>query len=189
MKELPSFKTRNLFLRKVLLSDSSNYQRYFADFEVVRMLSRVVPWPYPDSGAEDYIKNIMLPNQGHNRWSWAICLKETPHALIGCIELFQNEQPWNRGFWLAKEYWGKGFMTEAVEPVTDFAFSVLDFEKLIFANAVQNIASRRVKEKSGARFLKVMPAEFVDDRLKEQEMWELTKVEWQKLNPLKNFKS
>ena len=42
-------------------------------------------------------------------------------------------------------------MTEAVKPITDYAFDVLGFEKLVLANAVGNSASRRMKWKSFMR--------------------------------------
>ena len=86
-------------------------------------------------------------------------------------------KPENRGFWLARKYWRQGIMTEAVEPIVSYAFSDLGFEKLIFANAVGNIASKRVKEKSGARLIGIEPANFVDPTYAEHEIWELTKSE------------
>lgn len=71
-------------------------------------------------------------------------------------------------------------MTEAVAPVMDYAFNVLGFEKLIFSNALGNIASRKIKEKTGATFLLTQPAKFVDSQYTEQEVWELTKSAWLK---------
>lgn len=69
-------------------------------------------------------------------------------------------------------------MTEAVEPVMDYAFNELGFEKLVFTNAVGNIRSRRVKEKTGAKLVRVAPAKFVNPAYTEHEIWELSKTEW-----------
>ena len=69
-------------------------------------------------------------------------------------------------------------MTEAVGPVTQYAFETLGFEKMIFNNAKGNVRSRRVKEKSGARLIGVVPAKFVNPEYTEQEIWELTKEMW-----------
>ena len=71
-------------------------------------------------------------------------------------------------------------MTEAVEPVMNYAFDGLGFTKLIFANAVGNRKSRRIKEKTGARLIDVRPAKFVNPAYTEHEVWELTKEEWEK---------
>jgi RimJ/RimL family protein N-acetyltransferase len=69
-------------------------------------------------------------------------------------------------------------MTEAVKPVTDYAFDVLGFERLVLANAVGNPASRRMKERIGAVFLRTEPANYVNPRYTEREVWELTKEFW-----------
>ena len=179
MTAISTFTTERLLLRGVLLSDAAAYQKNFADCEVIKYLSSAVPWPYPENGAEFFIKNIVLPNQGKDRWNWGIFLKENPSELVGAVELFRPGKPENRGFWLAKKHWGKGYMTEAVRPVMDYAFTNLGFEKMVFANAVENTKSRRVKEKTGARFLEVKPANFVNPEITHSEYWELTKEEWQ----------
>ena len=71
-------------------------------------------------------------------------------------------------------------MTEAVEPVMDYAFNSLDFNSLVFSNAVGNISSRRIKEKTGAHFVEIKPASFVDPQYTQNELWTLSKDEWLK---------
>jgi [ribosomal protein S5]-alanine N-acetyltransferase len=140
-----------------------------------------VPWPYPDDGVSDYIRHRLLLQQGHDRWTWAIALRTNPAELIGLVDLWRSGTPENRGFWLARPFWGQGIMTEAVTPVVDYAFDQLGFDRLIFSNARGNIASRRVKEKTGARLIGIEPATFVDPQYTERELWELTKEMWQAL--------
>jgi ribosomal-protein-alanine N-acetyltransferase len=181
---LPEFQTSRLFLRGVQLSDWSSYQKNFADYAVIRHLSHLVPWPYPESGVQEFLENVILPEQGIRRWTWAIFLKEDKAEVIGVVDLWKNGCPENRGFWLARSHWGKGLMTEAVTPVMDYSFKELGFEKLTFANAVGNERSRRVKEKTGARFIETRPARFVDPQYTEHEIWELTKEDWLASNRL-----
>lgn len=180
---LPIFQTNRLYLRGVQLEDAESYQKNFADYEVIRHLSHHVSWPYPENGAYDYIKHVLLPDQGMDHWTWAIFMKDNLNEVIGAVELWRKGIPENRGFWLAKKHWGKGFMAEALEPITSYAFNELGFEKLIFSNAVGNIRSRRVKEKSGARFIETRPAKFVDPAFTEHEIWELDKHNWCSLVP------
>lgn len=97
---------------------------------------------------------------------------------MGCVDLWREPIPENRGFWLGKNYWGQGIMSEAIKPVTAYAFEQLGFEKLYFTNAVGNLASRRVKEKSGATYLETRPAKFVSSEFTHTELWELTKENW-----------
>ena len=69
-------------------------------------------------------------------------------------------------------------MTEAVRPVLDYAFEELGFDKLIFDNAVENTASRRVKEKTHCRFIGTKPQKFLNPKFTKSEIWELTKKSW-----------
>ncbi len=178
MPNVPTLKTARLTLRELVESDAPAYQRYFANYEVVRYLAAHVPWPYPQDGAINYIRDDVLPKQGKDRWVRAITLSERPQELIGALDLLRNANPFNRGFWLAQPFWGRGFMTEAVQAVNDYAFAELKFEKLIFGNAVQNRPSGRIKEKTGARLIRRDPGRYVDPSFTEQDVYEFTKDEW-----------
>lgn len=175
---IPTFKTARLILKPVSLEDVESYKKHFVDYEVIQFLSSAVPWPYPDNGVEYFLENLVLPRQGIDRWCFGIFLKTNPRELIGCVDLWREPRPENRGFWLGRSFWGQGFMTEAVAPVTKYAFNKLGFEVLYFSNAVGNTASRRVKEKSGATLLGVRPASFVSPEFSEAELWELKKEDY-----------
>jgi len=121
-----------------------------------------------------------VPAQGNDRWVWGIFLKVNPIELIGVVDMWRDGRPENRGFWLGRKFWGQGIMTEAVQPIMNYAFEVLGFEKLVFSNALGNLKSRRVKEKTGARLVGIRPAEFVNPAYTKAETWELTREEWTK---------
>lgn len=183
MALVPTFHTQRLTLRELIESDAPAYQRYFVNYEVIRHLAASVPWPYPPDGVLSYIRSDILPHQGKDRWVWAITLRDHPEELIGAIELLREATPTNRGFWLGETFWGKGYMTEAVQPITDYAFEALGFESLIFGNAVGNQRSARIKEKSSARYLRTDPARYVDPALSQRELYELTKDTWIQSKP------
>lgn len=170
--------TQRLLLTPLRLEDAPSYARHFVDYEVIRHLSALVPWPYPENGVVEFFKNVLLPPQGVDRWTWTIRLKTNPDEVIGCVDLWREGRPENRGFWLGKKFWGQGYMTEAVEPIMDYAFNSLGFETLTFANAVGNDRSRRIKEKTGAKLIAIKSAAFVDPQYTEHEIWELSKAAW-----------
>jgi ribosomal-protein-alanine N-acetyltransferase len=178
MSKIPTFHTPRLILRELVETDALAYKKHFVDYNVVRTLTNLIPWPYPENGVLEYIRTYVLPYQGSDKWVWAITLKESPTELIGAVDLWRDGKPENRGFWLGHKYWGKGYMTEAVEPVIHYAFDELGFQKLTFANAVGNPRSARVKEKTGATLIRHEPARFVDPTLTEHEIYELTKSAW-----------
>jgi RimJ/RimL family protein N-acetyltransferase len=182
---LPDLDTPRLLLRDVLLVDQVAYEKNFADYEVIRTLAAAVPWPYPKGGVATFLETLR-PDQGKTRWAWAIYRKDTPDDPIGSIDLRRTRiapeshphQPENRGFWLARHHWGQGYMTEATDAVTDYAFNILNFETLTLSNALGNTRSRRIKEKAGAVLLRTEPAQFVDPTYTHREIWQLTRDAW-----------
>ncbi|GGA42458.1 GNAT family N-acetyltransferase [Dyella nitratireducens] len=174
---IPTLVTERLILRGVTEADADSYERHFVDYDVIRHLSAEVPWPYPTGGVRAFICAAIVPVQGHDRWVWGLHRKDVD-GVIGAIDLRRDGERKNRGFWLGREFWGRGYMTEAVIRVNDFAFNELGFERLLFANAVSNERSRNIKLKTGARFIGVAPGKFVDAGYTQQEMWALTKEQW-----------
>lgn len=149
------------------------------DYEVIRHLARDVPWPYPAGGAAKFIRDRVLPGQGQNRWVWGLHRREVP-GLIGAVDLWREGRPEHRGFWLGRQFWGQGLMTEAVIRITDYAFDVLEFEELIFANALGNERSHNIKERTGADLVEVRPGSFVDPAYDRREIWRLTRDKWRR---------
>lgn len=58
------------------------------------------------------------------------------------------------GYVLSKDYWGKGFMPEAVQAVVDYLFCVEHLDFLLVGHFVWNTQSQRVIEKCGFKFIK-----------------------------------
>lgn len=176
---LPTFTTQRLILREVTANDIPSYKTHFVNYEVIRHLAATVPWPFPDDGVESFLRQKVLPNQGKDRWVWGLHRKTQPDELIGAVDLRREGEPQHRGFWLGESFWGQGFMTEAVAPITGYAFTHLGFLELVFDNAKGNHGSRRIKEKTGATYLRTESASFVDPSYSEREVWLLTKAAWQ----------
>jgi len=180
MKEL---QTQRLILRPITLDRADAYEKLFVDYRVIRYLSNAVPWPYPEGGVAEYLKSSILPFQGTEHFLYGLFAKEHPQELMGAMGLWRTGCPEHRGFWLGHEYWGNGYMTEACEEINRLAFEELAYEKLIFSNAKGNLASRRVKEKTGAILIGEKDTEFVDPQFTVSELWELSKEAWESRRP------
>lgn len=83
----------------------------------------------------------------------------------------------NRGFWLAPEHQGRGYMTEAAEAVTTFWFDELKRHILRLPKAVVNRPSRRISEQPGMRVVWKGEREYISGR-GPAEIWEITAEEW-----------
>ena len=80
--------------------------------------------------------------------TWGIILRENGEFIGTCgYDNLEISHHGEIGFDLSKEYWGKGFMTEALSAIIDYGFEILDFARIeadIFSN---NLRAMRVLEK------------------------------------------
>jgi [ribosomal protein S5]-alanine N-acetyltransferase len=159
----PRLKTQRLVLRRLRLGDAPAIQRGFDDWEVVRHLNPLVPWPYPADGARTHIRACLAAAARGEKFFWVLTMREGPDEAIGRIDLWPEAEGEKdmRGFWLARAYWGRGLMSEAAEAVTAFAFETLGWPHLWLTNAAANGASHRIKEKQGAELIETSPALYV----------------------------
>ncbi len=159
------------------LADAQQAQLLFPHWEIVRYLSKTVPWPYPPDGAYTYYRKAALPAMERgDEWHWTLRLKTEPDRMIGGIALIKRGNI-NRGFWLGLPWHGQGYMTEACDAVTDYWFNTLKFPLLRAPKAIANTASRRISEKSGMRMVATEEHDYVSGRLP-AEIWEITAEEW-----------
>ena len=116
------------------------------DFEIYKNTCNI-PYPYTLKDAEDALIHFenRSKNYGKNT-SWSIKKDE---EVIGGFE-FQISQKSHKtefGYWLAKDFWGKGIMTKVVARMCEIGFEIYNFDRMhahVFEN---NTASCRVLEK------------------------------------------
>ncbi len=161
------------------MTDAPAIQRHFNNWNIIKNLALVVPWPYPDDGAETFIlqqlENIAA---GEQSYQWVLVLRSGDGQSIGNISFRAAEGlKGNRGFWLAEPYWNRGLMTEAVAAVNDFVFNTLDIDSFHVLNACSNAGSRRVKQKTGAEFVGYAELSHHNGERK-AEKWKVTRESW-----------
>lgn len=138
-----------IYLREVRQTDvNENYYKWMNDEEVNRFLeTRFVP-----QSIESIKKYVEKFDGNINEVFLAICLKENGNH-IGNIKL--GPINWIHRFADVslvigdKNQWGKGFATEAINLITNYAFSVLNLHKLRAGCYEQNEGSKKAFEKSG----------------------------------------
>lgn len=103
-------------------------------------------WP-PHTDVEEsqrIISDVLMAPE-----EYAITLGGTP---IGSVGLHLPGPP-ELGYWVAAHYWGQGIATEAAQAVLDRAFNVCGISEVSATAAVDNVASQRVLDKLGFRYL------------------------------------
>jgi ribosomal-protein-alanine N-acetyltransferase len=183
--DTPIIQTSRLILRPLALSDAPAIQRYFNNWNIIRNLASVVPWPYPADGAESFIRqHLEKIAAGEEIYQWVLVLRSGDGEAIGSIHFRPraDDPKGNRGFWLAEPYWNRGLMTEAIASVNDFAFRTLGIESFHVCNAATNEASRRVKQKTGAEFVGYVEIPHHNGQSR-SERWIVTRESWLGRNP------
>ena len=157
--ETPVLHSARLTLRPVSDTDIGAVQREFARWSIIQHLSIHVPWPYPDDGAHHWFHQLIQPEMERKTAAvWAITERAGDNQLIGIVHIMQDDGLGHRGFWLAESHHGRGYMTEAVSRVNDHVFSTTALDAMFVYNAASNTASRRIKEKTGAEFVRLIDA-------------------------------
>jgi RimJ/RimL family protein N-acetyltransferase len=174
---IPTLETPRLVLRPMEVGDAEQIQPLFDDWEIVKYLNALVPWPYPPDGARRWLESAAIPAMERGEsWHWTLRLKTDATRVIGAIGLTRGGED-NRGFWIGRPWQGRGLMTEAVIAVTDYWFHDLGFSLLRVPKALANLPSRRISEKTGMRCVASFERDYVSGRLPAQ-LWEITAEEW-----------
>jgi RimJ/RimL family protein N-acetyltransferase len=144
---IPVLETKRLAMRAPRLKDAKTVATLANDRRIAENVARI-PHPYQMSDAESFIGGA---NKAGGEAVFLITLRdETVIGACGLMlqELKQDSAP-ELGYWLGVPHWGKGYATEALHAVIDYAFTDLGYEALQAGARVTNPASRRVLEKCG----------------------------------------
>ena len=150
--ELPVLETPRLTLRRLEMRDANDIYDYGRDPQVARH----VLWDAYTSVSEvrGYIRYMIRKYRSGEPSSWGIVEKETGRVVgtIGYMWYQKDNNACEVGYSLARRCWNRGYMTEALTAVIDYAFTVLKINRIEAQHEVDNPASGRVMVKSGMRY-------------------------------------
>jgi RimJ/RimL family protein N-acetyltransferase len=139
-RSIPVLETKRLTLRAPRHEDVKAIAVLANDRCVAENTARI-PHPYGTADAEQFIASV---NQRDGEVCFAISHGGT---LVGVGGIDPRDDVPEIGYWLGARYWDRGFATEAVRAVIDYAFGELQHDALQAGARVTNPASRRVLEK------------------------------------------
>jgi RimJ/RimL family protein N-acetyltransferase len=145
---IPVLETKRLALRAPRLKDAKTVATLANDRRIAENTARI-PHPYKTSDAQEFIAGANKPG---GEGVFLITLRdETVIGACGIMlqDRIEQEQTPELGYWLGVNYWGKGYATEALHAMIDYAFADLGHDELQAGSRVTNPASRRVLEKCG----------------------------------------
>lgn len=142
----PTIETRRLTLRAPGIQDTPRLAALMNDFDIAKMTSRV-PHPYGLGDAESFVAGSQSADPRKDR-SFVIELDDV--GVVGGIGF--NATPEGRtevGYWIGREWWGRGLATEALQGA--LAWAGRDWRKrfVIAGHFSDNPASGQVLCKAG----------------------------------------
>ena len=122
------------------------FDKYAQDPDV----SRYLTWRPNRSVGEtrEFLQASLVAWREGQSYHWTIVRKED-QELMGMINARVENHKWQIGYVLARAYWGKGYMTEAVQKLVAWALEQPEISRIWSVCDIENRASARVMEKAG----------------------------------------
>jgi [ribosomal protein S5]-alanine N-acetyltransferase len=147
--ELRTLVGRRVNLRPLTHDDASDVLAVFGDPDVMQFWSS--PPLHDVAAATALIDGIHRQFHARRLFQWGVCSPETGRV-FGTCTLFNVDSAHRRaeiGFAIAQETWGRGFASEAVGLLVDFAFHTLGLHRLEADTDPDNVRSLRLLERQG----------------------------------------
>lgn len=149
MIEQHILKTPRLRLYPLEIFDTSAIQKTAAAREIAdTMIS--LPHPYPTGEAQRYVARQQAEREAGKSVTFTI--RQNKQAdMMGLVEIRDIDREHLQGelsFWLASEFWGRGYMSEVVQTMTQYGFEKLALNRLYAYHMLRNPASGRVLGKN-----------------------------------------
>ena len=143
----PLLETERLILRELRPEDAETVFRLLSDAEVVRYYD---PLMTHLEQAQRSIERHRARFENNEGIRWGITMKGED-TIVGNCGFFRDKDNFlaELSYVLAKSYWNKGFMPEALEAIIAFGFEHYQLHRIEAHVALPNLASVRVLQKLG----------------------------------------
>lgn len=154
--------TDRLILRPFQLGDEEEMYNMNNDPEVIRHTGDI---PFESIlDAKKFLMNY-IEYCKHNIGRFALTTADTKEFMGFCGLRKQETGQIDLGYRLKRQYWGKGYATEACLASINYGFKNLELSEIIGRVARANKASIRVLEKCGMQYWKDGPCEGIEDSM------------------------
>jgi len=140
--------SKRLILRKMAHNDFNELAKMLKDIDVMYAWEHT----FSDEEITTWIDNH-IRRYSQDGISYLLAIDKNTNQVVGQFGLLhqkiKDEKYWEIGYILRKAYWGKGYATEGAKACIDYAFDVLNADKVICAIRPQNTTSISVAKRLG----------------------------------------
>ena len=133
-------------LRSYTKEDAKQLAKIANEEGITKNLMNIFPYPYSLTDAINFIEFAIA----NPKRIYAI---QYNNELVGGVGIHPQDDIFCKnaelGYWVGKQFWGKGIGSEAVKQIIPIAFEKFDITRLFGRPFHNNIASQKVLEKNG----------------------------------------
>jgi ribosomal-protein-alanine N-acetyltransferase len=141
--------TERLILRKFDRHDTEAVYRLRGDADIMRYIRS----PQDRNETINWLK-LVSSHWEDERIGFCAVIEKASGLFAGWCGLWRLKETRETevGYAISKEFWGRGFATEAGRRFLEYGFNELKVDKIVAVARPENTASRRVMEKLGMQF-------------------------------------
>lgn len=153
--------TGRLLLRRFTTDDLEDLVALDADLEVMRFIGRPTPRQVL---RDEHLPHWLAFHDRGDAWGFWAATEPTTGSFLGWFHLRPgpDDPPGEPelGYRLVRSAWGRGLATEGSVALVDKAFAEHGADRVHASTMAVNVASRRVLEKAGLRFVRHFHADW-----------------------------
>ncbi|HSJ85361.1 MAG TPA: GNAT family N-acetyltransferase [Acidimicrobiia bacterium] len=174
-------RTDRLLVRPFVLDDTAGLAARRNDPEVARLQNWELP--YPLQRAEKLVSGLVaMEGPSNDEWWMAVVADGETGEVLGDLALHLTWQGRTAevGYTLAREHWGKGYATEALEALIEYLFDQLGVTRVFGMLHPDNVASAMVLERCGLLFEGHTRSSFwLGDEVSDDWIYGMTRPDWE----------
>lgn len=149
--------TERLEIRAWQPGDRPALEQMVADSDMMRHITRGRTWRVDE--VDEFLQRQAAQLAEHGVCMGPLVLRGGDE-IVGIVGIQPLDLPgeYELGWWVWKEYWGRGYASEAGRALVAFAACEMDLHRVVAVIDPDNAASIRVAEKIGMRFERLTTA-------------------------------
>lgn len=191
------FRKRMLLLMNIKLRVDDVVTLHLLDYQHAETLYQLVkanrlhlrewlPWVDHMRTVEDfrkYINNSKQRYAGHTEIGYVILANNDMVGRIGLYNIDVFNKSASIGYWLSKEWEGKGIITRSCKAVIDEGFKRLKLNRIEIRAALQNYKSQAIPQRLGFKQEGIIrQGEFVNNQFVDLYVYSMLREEWESIS-------
>jgi [ribosomal protein S5]-alanine N-acetyltransferase len=148
MSHLPQ--TERLYFREFAITDAALLLEMHQDQSITQYTGDPIPWDTIER-VEEILRTTILPQYKRSIGRWAVYLK-ADDSFLGWCGLKDVNGEIDLGYRFIRQYWGKGYATEAAQAVLEYGIRN-GWKNIVGRASLHNTASVNVLKKIGLIYL------------------------------------